>query len=602
MPTRPPPTLLCNRCQRAFEPRELRDYPYAKIGRGVPSEVEGTQILNAMEAEEAEMQRYDEELGKLRGIVEKLESERTALQESISRKRGLLSASRKIPQEVWDIIFKEVVESGTGYSGYSGIGYSLRLHYEHPDYYLEGEDADGQPGQVEAPTHVLSQVSSHWRQLVHSMPHLWSSISVDLFGLEMDPCPILEIYFRNSGSYHLTFEILDTRWLSRNPDDELMELTENGCAYKMLAHRVLTKLVPKMDRCKRLQFSLSDDGGICRLDYPLPPSFPILEHFTYKKYYGEPTEPDWLPDRILHAAEGVKDMTILRYFDTIPVTNLTSLTITSEQGLRPLLNALTMCTQLVTLAIHSFEVRSGEMIPVPVELFSLRSLFITSEYAGEPLALIALFSVLTVPSLITLKLRASSSHWVEEYSDWPWQTLYDMLRRSSCPLQELLFSTEAGLVSDHQGLIQVLGLFPQSLKRLRIEIYHPRPLFMDVLYNLLDALTFPTSSSERALVLPRLEVFSLWMMSNADLPRPELARRVLDMGESRTRHRTWQMGDRVSSLSSLSLVIHKTRYLIQKEAEARVPPFVPPLMHIRRLTATGMACTMEERIDHTWEE
>ncbi|ESK91267.1 hypothetical protein Moror_2896 [Moniliophthora roreri MCA 2997] len=210
-------TVLCDKCENTFVGRAPHPTPTSdKFRSGTLSEVEISQALLLLQEDEMELKRYDEELATLGKAIRKLKSERTSLLESVARRRSLVSPMRRIPLEIWDLIFSEAVASWPGPSRtISSPRYSLYVHYDHGD-----TETLPRSGEVFAPSMILSHVSSQWRTMLFSMPHLWSSISVDIYGLTTDISSIMKMFFKKSARYPLTIEIKDSGW-EAHPDLDL---------------------------------------------------------------------------------------------------------------------------------------------------------------------------------------------------------------------------------------------------------------------------------------------------------------------------------------------------------------------------------------------
>ncbi|EEB92045.1 hypothetical protein MPER_09500 [Moniliophthora perniciosa FA553] len=320
--------------------------------------------------EENALMRCDAELEKLRKIVENMELEKNALQTRISKRRYLVSAIHRVPVEIWDAIFRYVVVSWPRDCRDSATGYSLHVHYDHHEWDSESEESkdkgsEGEPGDVLAPPLILSQVSSHWRRLVKSLPHLWSSISVDIYGLDRDIRPLLEMYYECSGEHPLTIEIVDSQWQGFGVDCKLQDLRDKfGWDSEQAGRDVFLSLMMEMYRCRELCVDLFK--GIIKGDAP-DISFPVLRSFTGNGHNSELSF-QWLWSAIRQAPQLVHTKTrLLHSLPMIPFRQIKSLTIES----------LTSCVNLETLTILFFQRDLGdENYEDSIVLASVRTCFL----------------------------------------------------------------------------------------------------------------------------------------------------------------------------------------------------------------------------------
>uniref|UniRef100_A0A0W0GAY9 Uncharacterized protein n=1 Tax=Moniliophthora roreri TaxID=221103 RepID=A0A0W0GAY9_MONRR len=105
------PTVLCNNYHHTFSTQE----PYPRPADGITlSDVEVALQLTTIHEEQAEVNRYNLEIARLQpgdAVVGKLETERDKLLMRISERRNSAPAMRRIPVELWDIIFDHAVAS-----------------------------------------------------------------------------------------------------------------------------------------------------------------------------------------------------------------------------------------------------------------------------------------------------------------------------------------------------------------------------------------------------------------------------------------------------------------------------------------------------------
>ncbi|EEB99493.1 hypothetical protein MPER_00822, partial [Moniliophthora perniciosa FA553] len=102
------PIILCHKCKNTFVPN-VSHPPVPKtalLTNECPSHTEITQTNEFLADEEKELHRYEVELERLRLVVEKLESDRLAIQRRIEERRSWCAAVRRLPRELLEHIFQ----------------------------------------------------------------------------------------------------------------------------------------------------------------------------------------------------------------------------------------------------------------------------------------------------------------------------------------------------------------------------------------------------------------------------------------------------------------------------------------------------------------
>uniref|UniRef100_A0A0W0FLN5 F-box domain-containing protein n=1 Tax=Moniliophthora roreri TaxID=221103 RepID=A0A0W0FLN5_MONRR len=438
------PTVLCNNYHHTFSTQE----PYPRPADGITlSDVEVALQLTTIHEEQAEVNRYNLEIARLQpgdAVVGKLETERDKLLMRISERRNSAPAMRRIPVELWDIIFDHAVASWSNDLQLPS-DYSLSVHFDHGPRKLDGSHIASRPGEIRvlAPPLILSQVCSHWRKLAHSMPRLWSSISLDIYGLRADIRPFLKMFFNNSAGHPLRVEIINSEWQAMDYSSPQLEPTINtGYDPKKAGLDAFLYLMREMHRCAELCLDVYSDviAGLQLRDQPYP-TFPILRSFmtTTVTAYRKP-ELQWLwsavrqAPQLRHAA-----MAYNNDIPPIPFERLTSLEIHITASLRPFVPLLSTCNSLESLDVRF--TCTGLLEPAqdqqeaahPIMVTSLRDLTV---FACNTHDLQPFFSSITLPSLTTLCVS-----WFELWTmttrplpERPWQCIHDTLRRSACSL------------------------------------------------------------------------------------------------------------------------------------------------------------------------
>ncbi|ESK86220.1 hypothetical protein Moror_16669 [Moniliophthora roreri MCA 2997] len=598
-------TVLCNNCHHTFSTQE----PYPRPADGITlSDAEVALQLTIIDKEQAEVDRHNLEIARLWDVIGKLETERDKLLMRISERRNLVSAIRRIPVELWDTIFHHAVASWP-HDPHPPSDYSLYVHFNHGQWKSDGSHTVSRPGDILAPPLILSQVCFHWRKLAHSMPRLWSSISVDIYGLRADICPLLKVFFNNSVGHPLRVEIKDSGWQATNSPSPQLEPTINaGYDPKKAGLDAFLSLMREMHRCTELRLDTHRDvvAGLQPRDQPYP-TFPILRSFTTMvAAYGELPELQWLWSAVRQAPQ-------LRHAETfyhhhippIPFERLTSLKIQTSISFGPLVALLPTCNSLETLEVLNFcpaSVQNQQEAAPPIVMASLRSLTVTVHNAED---LQLLFSPLTLPSLATLRISCFGfeSQVTGSLHERPWQCIHDTLRRSECSLNCLSLNIYARAFVDTSQIL--CRIFEHSLKlttfKLILRESHNQPLegVQPCLAELLSKLSIQDlQSCTSQCLVPELRNFHLVVYQNRDsLAKTRIGEDMLSFAESRSKQRLAMLGaTTVSPLAKLGMRIYKTPRCIEGENEGTLPRLEKKdlLQRVEQLTVGGMTISIDE--------
>ncbi|KAJ4492124.1 hypothetical protein C8J55DRAFT_556520 [Lentinula edodes] len=155
---------LCNNCGDSFElDRDLREVDYTEILRCIrtghyPFGQESTEpYTKLMDATRDYVDQCDSVLGRLDAMRIAVEEQRDYLLLLSRTVDSIISPIYKLPLEILGEIFTNVCCGDIGVNGLSGEG---KRRY---------------------PTLDLSRVCSKWRNMVISMPVLWTSLGIDMF-------------------------------------------------------------------------------------------------------------------------------------------------------------------------------------------------------------------------------------------------------------------------------------------------------------------------------------------------------------------------------------------------------------------------------------
>ncbi|KAL0565134.1 hypothetical protein V5O48_016899, partial [Marasmius crinis-equi] len=405
---------LCLQCNHTFLPHvthppitkaESRSQPL------LPEELE--RLQNQIIDELFELERWDKEIFRLRGLLDDMQIHRDALSQQLFERRGLLSASRRLPDELWLKIFTLSV----GCKG-SKLGVS-----------------EDQWNQVTAESLWLSHVCSRWRGIIMSSQSMWSSVFVNLYALERDVVSILKLYLelgsRDSGSgggkgidivvhYDLSHNFDTSMRTARRPP--IIWDLETESAWTEYSEKAFSFLL-QSENMRRFR-SLSLKNIKWRLPTPgeTEIDFPLLEHVFLDACGLRSISLMWL-GQVLPRAPNLWEV-VLGSGLTPTTLDLTTLLAHSqigslhfldvnqiEGGLLNVVKVLPTIPRLEHLRIDSWGFEDGDFIlPAKVECPNLRSLTLMCGHAGNHTAHTAFLRCLQLPSLEFLSVRAGSDN------------------------------------------------------------------------------------------------------------------------------------------------------------------------------------------------
>ncbi|KAL0576828.1 hypothetical protein V5O48_005149 [Marasmius crinis-equi] len=404
------PVTLCPQCNLTLIPH----VPHPPITKAesrsqhllLPEQL--VRLQNQITDEQFELERWDKEISRLIGVLDDMQSHRDALSQQLSKRHGLLSASRRLPDELWLKIFSLCVgckESKLGISEY-------------------------QWNQVTAESLWLSHVCSRWRDIITSSPSMWSSIFVNLYALERDVVSILKLYLelgsRDSGSgggkgidivvhYNLSFNFRTNMQTSRPPIIINMEEESAWTEHSETAFSFLLQT----ENMRRFR-SLSLTNIKWRLHTPgeTEIDFPLLER-VFLDACGLRNIPSMWLSQLIPRAPNLWEVVLgpglilsTSDFTTILThSQIGSLQILDadriEGGFLDVVQVLPTISQLEHLRIDSWGSEDGDSIlPVTrVECPNLRSLTMMCELSAGHTGPTAFFRCLQLPSLKFLSVR-----------------------------------------------------------------------------------------------------------------------------------------------------------------------------------------------------
>ncbi|KAK7052821.1 hypothetical protein VNI00_004140 [Paramarasmius palmivorus] len=478
-------------------------------------------------------QRLGDEITHLRELTKTLEQEQVLLEQTMSERRAWLSPVRKLPPEILDQIFWQYVRS---------FKFALKVFRKQKQNHLL------------APPMLLSQVSSYWRMLVSSRPDLWSSISVDVYTLELDLMTILPLYFQRAKETPLNLRIVD----SHQGRGEDFEIIRRPPMYLGLhGYSAYVAMMKEISRCKILSLYVDSEllDGIKSEFKSRTLSFPHLRTLYDNTGTWNPTDSQngWFWRPIRNAAPKLTEVTSNSRgrVDSFAYHQITMLNL-GFVDLLPLVRILSISPNLQTLRVDGvFGEMSTEGYCAPSNpplLSHLRKLSL----GGVDLdSLSFILRSFTAPTLTSLQLEIDSD---PPNVVWNIQSLVAFIARSSCQIQVITLNVgDTNLTLD--SIAELLEATPQLVSlQVRVNEGGEHGITDEWTRRLLSKLTI--AGSEPVLV-PRLR--RLRVAEGQNDMWPWLNERVggVIIGMAETRSRTWltahKLADRVCPLETIKL-------------------------------------------------
>ncbi|KAI3595128.1 hypothetical protein WG66_009386 [Moniliophthora roreri] len=563
-------TVICDKCQASVEysclPSASND---ALRSDYAPSAVEVTRARAFIKEGKEMLKLYDRELERIRGVQEKLETDRASLQQRIEEHTAMISPLRRIPAEVMQRIFSLVcLPEGEE----EMLALALRIQSE-----------------IRAPAYQISLTSSHWRNIVLNYPLLWRSFSLDLlmpWKTGMDPKAIVAIYLKNAGTSPLKIVITDSGKNHWDGNIDYKATFDTGMA-------VFRMLLAHADQFGELIF-LDVSGSILLKRITGTPNinFPLL-HTFYAGVDMEdvPFESTLWFWRAIGAAPRLKHLQgplVVPEVDTMPYNQLTSLDDLYDDDHPRLLRVIPKCRNLERLSFRWSPPSDENVAPIPCELKCLRELSIRST---TPEFCRGVLNNFHAPNLTSMSLSAlfQMPHEIS-------QSFLSTIRRFSDTLRDFTLNI-VNIYPNDTSMTDILAALPNLsyFSALLSGGGDEQEKASPCISHLLASLTIPSDPSPGQVVAPKLT--KLFLHENNTSVDSDVIDRLLTMLESRSQSTlaSSEMGSRVATLHEVEFTYWKPR----TGWERSLPDLVTPgdYERIRALEADGTTCTLEER----WE-
>ncbi|KAG7086095.1 hypothetical protein E1B28_003610 [Marasmius oreades] len=547
----------CERCQTAVDLLHPID-PEVLHSNYVPSETEvtfGLQELNQCEAKITDLRRQ----------LEQLEVRRLHC-------RSIVSAHRRVPVEIWEIII--ILACSSDKNGYSLI--------------IENRSKNNL---VKVPI-TLSHVCSRWRTIVVGFPSLWSSISINFDSkLPMGSQNLLETFLTNSADCPLDIRIVTKQLLCDWSENRLSTLKNLTCHFP---------------RCNRLSIYTYDNtlfNGFQGLHLTFHNLLSLRLAFQFGRL--ERDNPVW--HALLRSTSKLTKATILVNDPWYPrnllpyqqlTTLTTSITAFGRRSVGDLLRALEACNNLRSLTLlavqrdirdYSLEIASRHVV-----MPSLQTLVIRIKCCMEDTecGLLRIFLLsLVVPNVSSFELRSSCSCCKDPYSSrttWQAPSLLTMLQQTSTSLQHMSLNLTAVHIRDAwEPLSSVLKATPHLTHfeigggQVVVHDYGDHRRGWDT-FTVTSSITALTDTSRNTL-LPNLECLTIHhiTMKSEDMCQ------ILALAASRSPSRFSAVDGIQHPLTKLRIVCHEHVGYSQFQWEPHM------LEMIRELEADGVKVVFE---------
>ncbi|THU92607.1 hypothetical protein K435DRAFT_780213 [Dendrothele bispora CBS 962.96] len=422
---------------------------------------------------------------------------------------------RRFPPEILGEIF-----------GFCCSEYGLSVNRKIPPEYF----------QVNAPTLTLSQTCSQWRDIVISLPSLWSRMTVSFtYPRVCRAKPLIELYLFRSKSAPLSLRLALFEIPRDGPED-----TEY-----LYAMSVLGLLLRAAERWEHVHLDIShylgfEVGCILFPDSPvISPTCPLLKslNLTLNADFYIAEDRLWLRS-LVENATSLRKLTLSDIDDEIE-GSFENNRITSLQSYGDDYDVFKLFPHLQHLDITLGEPRSSGLVGIkPLKLRSTIVKSLTVRIASRNLPRISpVFSSLQLSSLVSLELLIKRGLDIDIGSLMP--SLETMFRQSSPPLQS--FKIDSGHSLTSTQLLGILSWMP-LLTDLSIHVISTvlHEGFLAQLTYIPGSESLPTYASENStssVLLPRLKSLEIGIdfETNVEEFLPDMDS-IIAMVESRIAH------------------------------------------------------------------
>ncbi|KAL0066701.1 hypothetical protein AAF712_006306 [Marasmius tenuissimus] len=449
-----------------------------------PSEGEASEMTRIMEKEEEDIVRRTKEILWARQMLKEAETRKKALELNLMQRRSIVSVQRRVPAEIWEIIF----------------GMASVSSYRQASLVIDSRIRTG----ILMPPIILSHVCSRWRQITLRCPRIWSSIHIEFQGLPKHSHHLLRTYLENSRGSVLR-----------------LSLSASGTRPDTLCWHILA---PNLSRCSSLTLEVYDmNDFVASIRSTAGISLPVLVSFNGMTGQDDAfVSENWLWQAVRHASKLVTaQIPYVLPSSSFCYPQLTKLKVgdLNAAHFTEFLTILKTSSLLRSLSIvispHDYSVDSIPEVTISkIELPYLQRLVANSpnETVGLHNHLLnTLFRSLTTPSLHNLALRYADTRESSEMR-WP-PPLLTMVSHSSSSLQSLTLRIDHLRGCPQEPISAILKMTPHVIS-FQLQMA-PNPFgltssgepFHQVTSTFIT--TFISELMSRPPLLPRLESLSV---------------------------------------------------------------------------------------------
>ncbi|KAK1224776.1 hypothetical protein PQX77_012294 [Marasmius sp. AFHP31] len=178
--------LVCEERGYLPIPQEcFKTHPQFVQSTYILTDVDVLLLRDLLDGDQAAIQQNDQLIKVLEDRISTLKQKTSTLEGNIILYQSALSACRRLPVEIWELVFT-----------------FLFLSYDRHSLVIDKCPRSGRDI-YEMPTIALTHVCKKWRAIISGSPILWSSISVELDLVDRDLREPLALHLENSKGYGL---------------------------------------------------------------------------------------------------------------------------------------------------------------------------------------------------------------------------------------------------------------------------------------------------------------------------------------------------------------------------------------------------------------
>ncbi|KAL0072290.1 hypothetical protein AAF712_000052 [Marasmius tenuissimus] len=206
----------------------------------VPADEQVRQTAEQLEKDEETVRLYDEEISRLETVLKTLMEGKKRVKRRMEERRAMMSAIRRLPNEVLSEIF---------------------YHSVPPGEYSFSADHRG----VRARTLNISHVCSRWRNIINAIPKLWSSFHIDLYKIKHPVSSIIKLYVNRSREHPLHVYLADEldKVEEVDPEEdrcgERWERVDVECHFGRRGLKAVDSLLGAVGRFEELDINMSEE-------------------------------------------------------------------------------------------------------------------------------------------------------------------------------------------------------------------------------------------------------------------------------------------------------------------------------------------------------